>query len=312
MKKLNIIYIVLFSVFFVYSLINIQATKQCTSNILITFSKTLLPSLLPFLILNQLIIKLGIIDLMGYIFQYISYPLFRITGKGACIILIGILNGFPSSVIYTTLMLKDNQIEKKEAQRIINSIFFPSISFLFVIINSNLDNNKLFTYLITSIYLSGFLFLYLSSFKTNEKIELITFKETIENIKEKNNKFILAKDLKETVTYSTNTLINIIGTIILFSIPSNIINSLTSSPSYLFKGLMEFSIPSIELSLLKTNKKSITLILSIILSFSSLSSIAQASLFINDANLNSKQFIKSRILISLTTLFTITLFLFFL
>lgn len=210
-------------------------------------------------------------------------------------------------------MLKDKQIEKKEAQRIINSIFFPSISFLFIIINSNLNNTELFTYLILSIYLSGFISLYLSSLKNNEEIKLITFKETLNNIKEKNHQFVLAKDLKETISYSFNTLINILGTIVLFTIPSNIINTFTSSNySYLLTGLMEFSMPSIELSLLNVNKKSIILMLSIILSFSSLSSIMQANLFINDANLDSKQFITSRVLISLTTLFILSLFLFFL
>lgn len=312
MKKTNIIFIILFFIFLIYSLIFIKETKESTSITLITFSKTILPSLLPFLILNQLIIKLGIIDLIGYLLQHISYPLFKISGKGSSIILIGILNGFPSSAIFTSLMLKDNQIEKKEAQRIINSIFFPSISFLFAIINSNLNNSQLFTYLILSIYLSGFLFLYFSSFKT-EDIQLITFKETLDNIKEKINKFVLAKELKETILYSCNTLINILGTIVLFTIPSRIINTFTSSNySYLFKGLIEFSIPSIELSSLNINKKSITLMLSVILSFSSLSSIMQANLFINETNLDSKQFIINRVLISLITLLILSLFLFFL
>lgn len=313
MKKINTIYITLFSIFLIYSLINIQETKESTSNTLITFSSTILPSLLPFLILNQLIIKIGIIDLIGYLFQYISYPLFKISGKGASIILIGLLNGFPSSAIFTSLMIKDKQIEKKEAQRIINSIFFPSISFLFIIIKANLNNPMLFTYLILSIYLSGFIFLYFSSFKVKEDIKLTTFNETLNNIKEKSNHFVLVKELKETISYSFNTLINILGTIVLFTIPSNIITSLTlSNYSYLLKGMIEFSMPSIELSLLNINKESIILILSIILSFSSLSSIMQANLFINDANLNSKQFIKNRVLISLTTLIILSLFLFFL
>lgn len=303
----------LFLLFLIYSISNIQETKECTTKTLITFSKTILPSLFPFLILNQLIIKSGIIDLIGYFFQYISYPLFKISGKGASIILIGLLNGFPSSAIYTSIMLKNNQIEKKEAQRLINSIFFPSISFIFIIIKSNINNNTLFTYLTLSIYLSGFIFLYFSSLRLKEETKLITFKETISNIKEKSNRFILAKDLKETISYSVNTLINILGTIVLFSIPSNIINSfIHSNYSYLLKGLIEFSIPSIELSLLDINKKSITLILSIILSFSSLSSIMQANLFISESNLNTKQFITNRILISFTTIFILYLFLFFL
>lgn len=313
MKKTNILYIILFSLFLIYSVINIQETKQHTSNSIIVFSKSILPSLLPFLILNQLIIKLGIIDLLGYVFQYISCPLFKISGKGASTIIIGLLNGFPSSVIFTSLMLKDKQLEKQEAQRIINAIFFPSISFLFLIINHNINNTKLFTYLILSIYLSGFLFLYISSFKVKKEIKITTFKETLNIIKEKNNRFVLAKELKETILCSFDTLINILGTIILCTIPSNIISTFSpSNCSHLLKGLIEFSIPSIELASMITNKKSIILTLSTILSFSSLSSIMQANLFINDVNLNSKQFITNRILITITTLLILSLFLFFL
>lgn len=313
MKKSNVIFIILFSFFLLYSLLNIKETNISSMNIISTFSQTILPALLPFLILNQLIIKLGIIDLLSYFFQFISYPLFKISGKGASIILIGLLNGFPSSAIFTSLMLKNKQIEKEEAQRIINFIFFPSISFLFAIISTNLNNKTLFLYLILSLYLSGFIFLYFSSLKIKEEKDFISFKETIKNIKEKTAKFIFVKELKETITYSFNTLINILGVIVLFSVPSNIIRSVSKNNlSYFLQGLIEFSMPSIKLSLLNINKRSIVLMLSTILSFSGLSSIMQANLFINEANLNSKQFITSRILIALLTTFILYLFLFFL
>ena len=40
------------------------------------------------------------------------------------------------STIYEKNIEIENQIEKEEAQRLINAIFFPSIGFLFIIINS--------------------------------------------------------------------------------------------------------------------------------------------------------------------------------
>jgi len=313
MKKSNIIILIFFFIFIIYSLINIKETNASTMNVLITFSKTILPALLPFLILNQLLIKLGIIDILAYFLQFISYPLFKISGKGASIIIIGLLNGFPSSAIFTSLMVKDKQLPKEEAQRLINSIFFPSISFLFVIINSNINNKTLFTCLILSLYLSGFISLYFSSLKIKNENSYISLKSTLETIKIKLNNLIFIKELKETITYAFNTLINILGIIVIFSIPCNIINSLTTNNStYFFEGLIEFSMPSINLSLLNISKKTIVLLLSTILSFSGLSSIIQATLFINEANLSTKQFIISRIIITLLTTLILTLFLFFL
>lgn len=314
MKKGNIIILIFFFIFTIYSLVNIRETNISTMNTLITFSKSILPALLPFLILNQLVIRLGLIDLLAYILQFISYPLFRISGKGASIIIIGLLNGFPSTAIFTSIMLKEKQLEKKEAQRLVNCIFFPSISFLFAIINSNL-NSYLFTYLVLSIYLSGFILLYLSSFKIKKSTDeyYVSFKETLNNVKQKLNNFNFIKDIKGTISYAFNTLINILGIIITFSIPCNIIDSLIdNTSSYFFKGLIEFSMPSIQISSSLYNKKLAVSLLCPILSFSGFSSIIQANLFLTDCNLNTTKFFISRILISILSSFILSLFLFFL
>ena len=277
MKKYNIIFALFFFIFITYSLINIKETNHSTMSILTTFSKTILPALLPFLIFNQILIKLGIIDILAYFFQFISYPLFKISGKGASIIIIGLLNGFPSSAIFTSIMLLEKQIEKEEAQRLINAIFFPSISFLFVIISSNLNDSYFFSLLVISLYLSGFIFLYISSFRIKSEKNYLSFKQTLTNMKDKVNKFSFSKDIKEVIIYSFNTLLNILGIIVIFSIPLNMIDKITQNNiSYLLKGLIEFSMPSIKLSTLAIRKKMIILYLSVILSFSGLSSIMQA------------------------------------
>lgn len=311
MKKSNIFVILIFSILCIYSLFNIKETNATTMNVLITFSKSILPSLLPFLIINQLLIKLGVIDILAYLLQFISYPLFNISGKGASIILIGILNGFPSSAIFASLMLKAKQIDKQEAQRLINYIFFPSMSFLFGVIQPNLNNNKLFIYLALSIYLASFLLLYLSSFKARSNDTYIDYKSTLKNIKQRLTNLVFVKELKETISFSFTTLINILGIITIFTIPTTIISKLISNElSFVFKGFIEFSIPSIELTLSNINKKRITLFLSAILSFSGLSSIMQASLYIDEANLSVKKFIYNRFIVALFTAFILLLFFF--
>lgn len=313
MKKYNITLAIFFLVFIIYSLVNIKETNISTMQVLITFCETILPALLPFLILNQVLIKLGIIDLLAYFFQFISYPLFKISGKGASVIIIGMLNGFPSSAIFTSLMLMDKQLEKEEAQRLINCIFFPSISFLFAILKINLNNDVLFVKLMISLYLSGFIFLYLSSFKVKSEMKYISFKQTLDEIKIKLNSFVFLNNIKEIISYAFNTLLNILGIIVIFSIPCNIIGKFIRNDFlYLIEGLIEFSIPSIRLSVLNINKKMIVLLLSTILSFSGLSSIMQASLFINEAELDSKKFVVNRVLISILSLSLLYLFLLFL
>lgn len=313
MKKSNIILSILFFLFVIYTIINMQEVRISTFDILITFSKTILPSLLPFLILNQMLIKLGIIDFIAYLLQFISCPLFKISGRGASVILMGILNGFPSSAIYTSIMFSKKEIKKEEAQRLINCIFFPSLSFLFSVLKPNINDSKLFLLLILSLYITGFAFLYISSLKVKEDTIITTFSETLKIIKDRQENFLLAKDIKEILSYSFNTLLNILGIITIFSIPCLIFkNLLPPNFSIFFQGLIEFAIPSIKVTTLYENKKRIVLTLIPILSFSSLSSIMQANLFINEVSLNPKVFIINRILISICTSFILFLFLFFL
>lgn len=309
MKKTNFIILIFFFIFFFYSLANINEANNTSMNVILTFTKNILPALLPFLIINQMLIKLGAIDILSYILQFISYPLFKISGKGASIILIGILNGFPSSVIFASIMLKEKQINKQEAQRLINYIFFPSISFLFAVIATNINNNKLFIYLILSLYLGGFLLLYISSFKANDS-EYMTSTEVINILKNKLCNFSFIKELKAIIIYSFETLLNILGIVVICSIPSNIISKIINNEfSLILKGLIEFSIPSIELTMLNITKKRIALFLITILSFSGLSSILQASLYIEEANLSIKKFIYNRIVITIISV--LILFLFF-
>ena len=145
------------------------------------------------------------------------------------IILIGILNGFPSSAIFASMMLKEKQIDKQEAQRLINFIFFPSTSFLFGALQTNINQNRLFVYLVLSLYLSGFLFLYLTSFKVKKEYIYISYNHTVSMIKEKLNNLVFVKELKDTVYFAFMTLINILGIVTIFSIPNTIISKITQS-----------------------------------------------------------------------------------
>lgn len=312
MKKYNLFIFMAFLLFIFYTLTNIKETNNSTMNTLIMFSKTILPSLFPFLIMNQMLIKLGAIDLFSYFFQFISKPLFKISGRGASIIIIGLLNGFPSSAIFSSMMVLNGEIDEGEAQRLVNCVFFPSIGFLFAILSVNLNDNLLFACLVASLYLGGFICLYISSLKVKEEVKCISFSETISNINFKLNNFSFSESAREVINYSFNTLLNILGIIIMFSVPCNIIgNIIDNSFSCFFKGIIEFSAPSITLSLLTVNKKMIVTCLSAILSFSGLSSIMQATLFLNEAKLSVGQFILNRLLVCFLTVILLCLFLAF-
>lgn len=289
---------------FIYIIFNLNTSINSMSIVLTNFFKSLFPYLFMFLIINQLLIKTSLIDLLGYILQFILYPIFKLNARSCSLLLLSIINGFPSSVLYSSLMVKEKKMEKQSTHAIATLFFLPSFTFIFYLIRNHLDK-RIFTFFIFSLYLPTLILLLLNRNKSNDNY--IIFKEIKGNLITSYNNFNFLKDIKEIIVNSILTIINILGMISFYSLITLLI------PNNLLKGLLEFSIPS--LNILNSNYSNIikSLLLLIILSFSSLSSISQASLYLEDINLSLISFIKKRIeLVSLSLIiFNLCLYIFY-
>lgn len=289
---------------FIYIIFNLNTSINSMSIVLTNFFKSLFPYLFMFLIINQLLIKTGLMDLLGYILQFVLYPLFKLNAKSSSLLLISLINGFPSSVLYSSIMVKENKIDKLNTHKIASLFFLPSFTFIFYLIRNHLDK-RIFTFFIFSLYLPTLILLLLNRNKSDDNY--IIFKEIKGNLITSYNNFNFLKDIKEIIVNSILTIINILGMISFYSLITLLI------PNNLLKGLLEFSIPS--LNILNSNYSNIikSLLLLIILSFSSLSSISQASLYLEDINLSLISFIKKRIeLVSLSLIiFNLCLYIFY-
>ncbi|HHU59322.1 TPA: hypothetical protein GXZ34_00085 [bacterium] len=300
MKKHKFIVSIITFSLLVYSFVFIRDTNKVAINTLEVFSKSVLPALLPFLILNYLIIKMGLLDLIAYLFQFISYPLFGISGKGASIFLIGILNGFPSSAIFTSLLVKEKKISEKEGQSLVNAIFFPSFSFIFIIIGGNLKDDLLTLSLAVCLYLSGLFYLYFRNVNNKEIEKLISFKEAYASFRESLSKFNFINSLKEAIYNAFINLLNIAGIMVMFSLPYGILSKFLSEySSSMISGLIEFSYASITLSNLAIDNTIKGISLVFILGFASLSTIVQASMPLKEAGLSIKSFVKARVTVAI-------------
>ena len=301
LKQLKIIFYIIISITFVYMLTNLNTSISSLSIVLTNFFKSLFPYLFTFLIINQILIKTNLIYLFGYIFQFITYPLFKINSKNSSLLLLSLLNGFPSSVLYSYIMVKENKIDKYSTHKIAHYLFLPSFTFIFYLVHTSLSS-LYFTILIISLYLPPFIYLLIN--RNKSKDEFIEFKEIKKELVNSFNEFNYINDLKAIFSNSITTLINILGMISFYSIITLII------PFPLIKGLFEFSIPT--LSILNSNYSELfkTLFTLIILVFSSLSSISQASVYFDDLSIKISSFIKIRIeLLSLSlVIFTLCVY----
>lgn len=290
---------------FIYLIFNLNSSINNLSLVLVNFFKSLFPYLFIFLIINQLLIKTNLISLIGYFLQFFLYPIFKINAKTIVLLLLSLINGFPSSVLYSSIMVKENKIDKKSTHTIASIFFLPSFTFIFYLIKNNLSF-PYFLIFILSLYLPCFILLLINRNKSQDKY--INFKQIKTDLINSFNSFNYINDLKNIFLNSVLTLINILGMISFYSILTLII------PINLIKGLFEFSMPSLNILIGNNTEMIKSLLLLIILVFSSFSSISQALVYLQDISLSTSLFIKKRIeLLSLSLfIFSILLYLYFL
>jgi len=305
MKYLKISFYAILPMIFIYILFYLKSSITLMSIVLTNFFKSLLPYLFTFLIINQLLIKTNLISLLGYCLQFLLYPLFKLNAKSCSLILISFINGFPSSALYSSIMVKEKTIEKNATHKIASICFLPSFIFVFYIIKNKLLYSYFLIFLI-SLYLPCLILLFVKRNKNHD--DYLKLHVILKEIRISFNNFNYLNDLKSIFSNSISSLINILGMISFYSIITIAI------PFTLIKGLFEFSMPS--LIILSSHYTEIikVLLLLIILVFSSFSSISQATIYLEDIDLNLVSFIKIRIaLLSLSLLiFNLCLYLYLL
>lgn len=129
MKRLLTILCAIF--FFTAMLLFPQAAFQGASSGVLLWFHTVLPTLLPFLIITNLLIHTGAIHVISRLLSPILCPAFRVSPYGAFVILIGFLCGCPMGSKVTADLLKKNSISQCEARYLLS--FCNNTSPMFVI-----------------------------------------------------------------------------------------------------------------------------------------------------------------------------------
>jgi len=89
----------------------ISSLKLCAHSVI--------PTLFPFFVLSGILVNTGLISLLGKFLEPISKKLFKVSGKGAVVFVMGILCGYPTGAIVTADLYKQKKISKKEGERLI-------------------------------------------------------------------------------------------------------------------------------------------------------------------------------------------------
>ena len=91
---------------------------------------TLLPSLLPFMILSNICIKTGLLDKLFEAPKTFWKKAFALSPSGAYALCMGIFCGYPMGAKITADLYAEHRISKQEASYLLTFACFPSPSFL--------------------------------------------------------------------------------------------------------------------------------------------------------------------------------------
>lgn len=166
------------SILFCFLLVFPKQTLEASRTGLLLWFETLLPALLPFLIVSQLILKTSLVDSIQKILGPAFRHIFHCSDNGSFCLLCGFLCGYPVGARLISLQIKEKQLSLAEGQYLLS--FCNNVSPMFCIsygILQAIGSTKLFPYLII-VYGSALLFGYFTRPKVLCENALATKKQT--------------------------------------------------------------------------------------------------------------------------------------
>lgn len=283
---------------------------------------TLIPSLLPFIIAANLIVKLKFVDLIGVLVNPITKKLFNVSGKSSLVFAISTVSGYPVGAKLASELRQNNEISTYEAQRLVSFCSTSGPLFIIGAVAIGMFDNPSLGYLILIChYLAaltvGILFKnygkeYISIKHTSLKSEV---KKILDYRSHENKGFFVL--FGDSVFSGVNTILMVGGFVIVFSVifkilsvfnfinfvsgiiylPLSIFGFSKELCSALISGLFEITIGCNQVSSLTSIPEIIRASLcSFIIAFSGLSILAQCCSFLALTDINTNIYILSKFL----------------
>lgn len=190
---------------------------------------TIIPSLLPFLIVSNLILHLNLLPYLTPILAPVFQKIFSVSKAGCYPILIGLLSGYPMGAKACADLVRNGEISKKEGQYLLSFVNNASPMFITSFIATQCLKLPSMQYVFYGIILGS---TYLCSFISNlfmRKINTISTNTIApKNQTPKNNSLSFAAALDVSILDAFTTITKVGGFIILFSILGEFVLALPS------------------------------------------------------------------------------------
>lgn len=201
---------------------------DASKNGLNTWWTIVFPSLLPFLILSEILIGFGVVRFIGVLLEPIMRPLFKVPGVGGFVWAMGMVSGFPTGAKLTARMREEKQLTRTEAERLVSFSNASNPMFIIGAVSASFFHSpKLGLLLAFSHYLANFTVGLFMRFHgkdtektTKEPKEKASLKRALRELHHTRlkDKRPLGKLMGDAVTSSIQSLLMVGGFIILFSV----------------------------------------------------------------------------------------------
>lgn len=300
-----------------------------------TWFNILLPSLLPFFIISEILIGLGFVDFIGKLLGPLMKPLFNVSGEGAFPLSMSIISGYPVGAKLTSRLREKKMITKEEGDRLICFSSTSGPPFMLGAVAVGMLNNPSIAPLILlphylSILLLGFV---LSFFTKGDKKRLNEKDKKIFNeIKVSYNDFLSTKKsigslISKSIKESMDTILLIGGLVIFYSVFVEILFSMKFVDNFIslldhvipldkslikamITGIFEITIGCKSIALSSSNLIVKIILINFIIGWSGFSIHSQVISFLNKTDLNSGLYILSKFIHGIfASLFTYVIYL---
>lgn len=193
---------------------------------LLLWFHTIIPTLLPFMIISDLIINLDMVSYLTYFITPIFHKIFPVSAAGSYAILVGYLCGYPMGAKVTADLVEHKKISKSEGQYLLS--FCNNVSPVFLInyiVYDSMNKPELLLPVLFTIYGSSLFYGFLYGKIQKNKIQLNNHITKSKNRQKKETpEFQMDfKILDASIMNSFQTIVKLGGYIILFAIVSRLI-----------------------------------------------------------------------------------------
>ena len=200
---------------------------------------TVIPSLLPFIIVSNLLLNLNLLSALTDWIYPILHPLFKVSKHGCFPILIGMLSGYPMGAKSCADLVKEEKITLEEGQYLLSFVNNASPMFLTTYLAMQCLHSEPMKYLLYSIVLlSSFLCsIFYRIFSQKEKRNFSIHKTT----QKTSANLSLACAMDKSILDGFFTITKIGGYILLFSILSTFLLHIPNTFNFISYGLLSIT-----------------------------------------------------------------------